>query len=85
MVFDRVLENILVNAYHATEEGYILVTCEDISHSGQVTSGYNAMTPTVRIRIKDTGTGMTKDFCESGEIFEPFSKADKFSVSASFN
>lgn len=26
--------------------------------------------------------GMSKGYCESGEIFEPFSKADKFSVSS---
>jgi hypothetical protein len=78
---NRILENILVNAYHATEEGYVLITCEDISQEGEVLSGYDATTPTVRFRIKDTGKGMSKGYCESGEIFEPFSKADKFSVS----
>jgi signal transduction histidine kinase len=75
------LENLLINAYHATEEGYILVTCEDISHEGQITSGFDATTPTVRIRIKDTGEGMPGAFCESGEIFEPFRKVDQYSVS----
>lgn len=78
---NRILENILVNAYHATDEGYVLVTCEDISQEGEVTNGYDATTPTVRVRVKDTGKGMPKGYCESGEIFEPFSKADKFSVS----
>lgn len=79
----RVLESLLLNAYHATEEGYILVTCEDISGSGQVTQGFDALTPSVRLRIKDSGKGMTAAFCQTGELFKPFSKEDEFSVSTS--
>jgi signal transduction histidine kinase len=77
----RVLESLLLNAYHATDEGYILITCEDISGDGQVAQGFDALTPSVRIRIKDSGRGMSEAFCQSGELFKPFSKEDQFSVS----
>ncbi|KAJ9102648.1 hypothetical protein QFC19_004757 [Naganishia cerealis] len=78
----KVLEYLLVNAYHATTEGYILITCEDTSQQGNLTTGYDDATATVRIRVKDTGCGMPKEFHESGEIFDPFTKVDKFSSGA---
>jgi signal transduction histidine kinase len=73
---NRVLEYLLVNAFHATIEGYILITCEDISQYDDAA--------TVRLSIRDTGCGIPRDFYGSGQIFEPFAKVDKFSVSRHF-
>ncbi|KAJ9119751.1 hypothetical protein QFC22_003461 [Naganishia vaughanmartiniae] len=77
----RILEYLLVNAFHATTEGYVLITCEDISQHGRMANGYDDATITARIRVKDVGCGMQREFYESGQIFEPFVKVDKFSVS----
>lgn len=84
MVFgeNRILEYLLVNAFHATTEGYVLITCEDISQYGRMTNGCEESA--IRLRIKDTGFGIEKEFYESGRIFEPFAKVDKFTVSQSF-
>ncbi|KAJ9097230.1 hypothetical protein QFC21_004899 [Naganishia friedmannii] len=76
----KILEYLLVNAFHATTEGYILITCEDISQYDRITNGYEECA--IRLRIKDTGFGMEKEFYESGQIFEPFAKVDKFSSGA---
>lgn len=78
----RACYKIISNSYAATSNGFVSVIVEDVSHRATIPQGYDRSLPKsiIRITVEDTGIGMSPQFAES-EIFRPFTKADKFSVS----
>lgn len=76
----RAIYKLSLNAFQATQKGYVKLVCEDVSRNAQVPIGYNTSMPTsiIAIRISDTGKGMSPQFAET-DIFKPFTKDDAFS------
>lgn len=62
---ERILFNLLTNAYKFTKDGTVTVTAVQEELSGD---------PWLNIKITDTGIGITSDYLE--RLFEPFGQAD---------